>query len=299
MHTRYHSSKLKIVTTFHRPKLDPSPSSYAQVNRVQRQDAEQLLEEYSKIIRWRNNGKENVLDIGCGPGDITIDFVLPRMSRPIGKLVGVDVSEKMIKYAKRLYECEDVHFQTLDIENGDIDLFLKDYPEGFDHITSFYCLQWVRDQKKGMKNIYNLLKPAGDCFFAYPVKHAVFEIYEELAKIPRWNTFMASNCDFFASFINQDNAADTIYKFLKLTGFRYYNVEMVDKRMTYTGLDNILGFITTINPIIPKINNNERTEYLKDFLKIAAELNVYREARNPSESEFATPYQLVVAYAVK
>lgn len=127
--------------------MDPSPSNYTQANRIQRRDADQLLEEYSKIIRWRNNGTETVLDIGCGPGDITIDFILPRIPKPFGKLVGVDILEKMIKHAKRLYERDNVHFQILDIENGDIDLFLKDYPEGFDHITSLYCLQWVRDQK--------------------------------------------------------------------------------------------------------------------------------------------------------
>lgn len=171
-----------------------------------------------------------------------------------------------------------------------------------------------------MKNIYNLLKPAGDCLFTLPVKHAVYNIYDELAKIPRWNALMSSNCDFFASFINQNNVAEAMSEIFKLTGFRYYNVEIIDKRITYTGLDNILGmqwikiliqkyssifllllqgFITAVNPIFANMETMEKTEYLKDYLKIAAELNVYREAENPSESEFGTPYQLAVAYAVK
>ncbi|KAF0770692.1 juvenile hormone acid O-methyltransferase-like, partial [Aphis craccivora] len=57
--------------------------------------------------------KNNVLDIGCGPGDVTSDILYPLLKNKINQLVGVDKSIEMIEYAKKTYECSNIKFQNI------------------------------------------------------------------------------------------------------------------------------------------------------------------------------------------
>lgn len=119
---------------------------YHRSNDVQRQDAKDILDEYSKVIKWRKDGRDSLLDIGCGSGDVMIDFILPIMPKNFSKLMGVDIAEDMVKHAKLLYQRPKISFDKCNIA-GDIKAILVDHSEGFDHVTSFYCLHWEWNQK--------------------------------------------------------------------------------------------------------------------------------------------------------
>lgn len=121
------------------------PKAYRNANNLQRKDAQDVLNQLGFLIKWK--GKPSVLDIGCGPGDVTIDFVLSRMPEDYEKLVGIDISEKMVDFARETYGkiSPKVHFEVGDI-SGSWDQF-SNYSEAFDHVTSFYCLNWVPNQR--------------------------------------------------------------------------------------------------------------------------------------------------------
>lgn len=115
---------------------------YSHANELQFNDAAKVLEEFGSLLQWKGN--DTLVDIGCGSGDVTVDLVLARMPRDYRIVLGMDVSEKMINFARQKY-C--TSYLDLKFVRGDIggDLQLKD--EEFDHVTSFFCLHWVQDQR--------------------------------------------------------------------------------------------------------------------------------------------------------
>lgn len=118
---------------------------YAHANELQRSDARKVLDEFGPLINW--NGHDTLLDIGCGSGDVTIDLVLPKMPRNYQKVVGMDISEKMVTFARERF-CN--KFMDLQFEQGDIGGEMKQFSKylgEFDHVTSFFCLHWVQNQR--------------------------------------------------------------------------------------------------------------------------------------------------------
>lgn len=120
---------------------------YSNYNQSQRLDAQLILDEFSSEFEWRNDGFDSLLDVGCGPGDVLVDLILPRLPEK-SKVIGVDISMKMIECAKK-YECNSIKFHRLDIaaEFEECRKILKAEVELFDNITSFYCQHWIQDQR--------------------------------------------------------------------------------------------------------------------------------------------------------
>jgi juvenile hormone-III synthase len=118
-------------------------SLYKKSNGVQRRDAKKVLDEFSHLLKW--NGSDTILDIGCGSGDVTVDYVLPILPETFKQLIGVDISQEMVKCAGDAYNIPRLGFKQLDI-SASVDSFVKKNQQ-FDHITSFYCLHWVQNQK--------------------------------------------------------------------------------------------------------------------------------------------------------
>jgi juvenile hormone acid methyltransferase len=56
-------------------KVLPSAQDYINGNQFQRNDNQEILEEFRYKMKWRET--ETVLDIGCGPGDVTNDLLSP------------------------------------------------------------------------------------------------------------------------------------------------------------------------------------------------------------------------------
>jgi ubiquinone/menaquinone biosynthesis C-methylase UbiE len=118
---------------------------YKKSNVQQKRDAKAVTEEFANYFNWRWDGSDALLDIGCGAGDVLYDFVLPKI--PINtKVVGVDISKEMIKYANEHYgnNNEYLTFYRMDIEDSKVSPL---QPNSFNFITSFYALHWIQKQR--------------------------------------------------------------------------------------------------------------------------------------------------------
>lgn len=62
-----------------------SPEQYIKDNDMQRRDTKDISNTYIKKMVWNSN--EIVLDIGCGPGDVTSDILYPFLKNKIKQLV--------------------------------------------------------------------------------------------------------------------------------------------------------------------------------------------------------------------
>lgn len=61
------------------------PELYIKENGIQRKNAKDITMKYMEKMIWRPN--EIVLDIGCGPGDVTSEIIYPFLENKIEKLV--------------------------------------------------------------------------------------------------------------------------------------------------------------------------------------------------------------------
>lgn len=208
---------------------------YQRSNGLQRRDARQVLEEFSSMLQWRENGRDSVLDVGCGSGDVTIDYLLPLLPMTFSRLVGSDLSEQMIRYARDVYKHPNIEFEKLDI-SGDVDKFLSTF-EPFDHVTSFYCLHWVQNQKKAIQNIFNLLRPEGDCLLVFLANNPIFDVYKRMAESNKWSQYMADVHRFISPYQYSSDPAADFGALLYSVGFTEYSVEVRDKMYTFEGID--------------------------------------------------------------
>ena len=190
---------------------------YKRSNTLQRRDAKQVLDEYAHLMQWRPDETDSLLDIGCGSGDVTIDYILPILPKKFSRLVGCDLSEQMVHHARDTFQSGKISFEQIDISSAN--LIKRAHLDTFDHITSFYCLHWVENQKQAVYNISNLLKKNGDCLLAFLAKNPIFDIYKELAKSNKWSEYMYDVNRFISPYQYSKNAADEFGKLLYGAGF--------------------------------------------------------------------------------
>lgn len=163
---------------------------YHRSNQAQKYDAQQALDEFASLIKWRSDGCDSVLDAGCGTGNVTVDLLLPILPANVERIVGVDISEEMIDFARKTYDT----YPNLSFEVFNLDVELEKQPlngiEPFDHIVSFSCLMWIPNQKICLQNFYKLLKPGGDILLMLLAKHPLYDAYKRQSQDIRWGKYM-------------------------------------------------------------------------------------------------------------
>ncbi len=130
--------------------------------------ADQLQQQYldPEIIKQRQqtlnhiDAKKNqrILDFGCGPGLLSRD--LADLVGPNGKVIGVDISERMIKLAKR--HCKDL--QQSQFICSSLDQIDNKILGQFDAITCIQTLLYINSPIEMIERFSSLLKPGGKLY---------------------------------------------------------------------------------------------------------------------------------------
>jgi juvenile hormone-III synthase len=169
-----------------------NPSLYKESNSEQRRDAENCVKKFSGLLDVNDDDKLSLLDIGCGPGDVLVDIVLPRLKNKVDNVVGVDISKEMIKFANENYGNHFTKFFEINIES-DFESMEKLEPESFDIVTSFHCLHWVKNQRKAFANIYKLMKPKARCLISFVLSTPFFEPFSKLCESEKYSKFIRND----------------------------------------------------------------------------------------------------------
>jgi ubiquinone/menaquinone biosynthesis C-methylase UbiE len=98
----------------------------------------------------------SVLDLGCGYGANCMEFV----ERGATRVVGIDISEKMLNKAMTSNASPMVEYRQLDMEN------LSTIQEKFDLAYSSLAFHYVKDFDQLVKDIYGLLNMKGFLIFS-------------------------------------------------------------------------------------------------------------------------------------
>jgi len=99
-----------------------------------------------------------VLDFGCGSG-----YGSAQIARTAAKVVGVDVAEDAISYARQKFGGANLEFQRIEP-----DARLPFADASFDTVLSFQVLEHVRDVDNYLKEIRRVLVPGGRLVLATP-----------------------------------------------------------------------------------------------------------------------------------
>lgn len=123
----------------------------------------ELIEKPAFLTLLPNLEGSNVLDLGCGHGDLCRHVV----AYGAAKATGLDISSKMLEFAK-----------TYETNNSCINYILQDMSdisiqeEMFDLVISSLAIHYVEDYSGIVNTIRKLLKPNG--FFIFSVEHPVY-----------------------------------------------------------------------------------------------------------------------------
>lgn len=101
------------------------------------------------------NGK-SVLDLGCGYGHNCADFV----SRGAARVVGIDISEKMLAVAKEESANEKIEYRNMSMTD------ISELGETFDFIYSSLAFHYVQDFDAFAKAMYSVLNVGGQLLFS-------------------------------------------------------------------------------------------------------------------------------------
>ena len=110
--------------------------------------------------------KKKVLDIGCGMGQHALQY----SKKGALSVLGIDISEKMLAYARKNNAAFNIEYRRLAFEE------LDDLEEKFDVITSSLAFDYVENFERLMKQIYSHLNENGKCVFS--MSHPISTAYD-------------------------------------------------------------------------------------------------------------------------
>ncbi|KAG0420520.1 hypothetical protein HPB47_003457 [Ixodes persulcatus] len=266
------------------------PDEYVVKNKVQRERAIHALELLEGSFGSEDTTDHQFLDVGCGPGDLTRDCLLPRCP-PCRRIVAVDVSEDMVKYAKEHFAHPKICYDALDIGSKDVSDFVERHGE-FDRVYSFFCLHWITDQETVLKNVAKLMKPGGGCLLLFTASSPMMRFRKKMAKIERWQKYREVCASCVPPSIDLAEKADKgaliayLKDLLKTAGLLPTTCELLRLQRSYSSLEKLIDSQLTVNILTTIVTEEERPLLLQDVTEQAKEWWAQKEAGgSPLESQ--------------
>jgi arsenite methyltransferase len=147
------SEKARVTKTESGQGLREEFNRWAEAGRGEGMEQEHLPVTLPVLEKMRLAAAANVLDVGCGAG-----WLSRRLAKlvPQGRVVGMDVSDEMIRRARRA----SVDFENLMFVAGEVEEIPWE-PNFFSHAISVESSYYWPDPAGGMRELFRVLKPGG------------------------------------------------------------------------------------------------------------------------------------------
>ena len=137
-----------------------------------------LFQNPRKILREYVKEGDLVLDMGCGPGFFTIDMA--KMVGAEGKVIAVDLQEKMLRYVEKKAR----KHKVLDrIEFHRCEANCIGVKEKVDFVLAFYMVHETPDMHKFFLELKDILKVDGKVLVVEPKFHVTKEDFRDTLNI--------------------------------------------------------------------------------------------------------------------
>lgn len=129
---------------------DPgSPKFFDELDRVKREDVERFAMRYWDFHGWKG---KRVLDVGCGPGWVSVQYALGGAN-----VSAIDLTVAAVDIAKKHFAYRNLH---ADIRQGNAEE-LPFADNTFDMVFSSGVLHHTPDTQKAFRETFRVLKPGG------------------------------------------------------------------------------------------------------------------------------------------
>lgn len=122
-----------------------NPELYNQINHQQFRDAEKIIQKFNEILLISKSKAYSLIDVGTGCGKVLSKVIAKQLNVKFERLIGLDICNEMVEFAKQKYENEMIKFPCIDVigeSKSSVDLLGK-----ADIVTCFYCLHWNQDSR--------------------------------------------------------------------------------------------------------------------------------------------------------
>ncbi|KAJ6635102.1 Juvenile hormone acid O-methyltransferase [Pseudolycoriella hygida] len=277
-----------------------SAKRYHETNCMQRKDALDTILEYESIFRWTPEGNDTLLDIGCGTGDVTMDYIVP-MAPPGSRIVAGDKSIEMVEYASTNFPHPRITYEELDIEKENhVNEILKKYGQ-FQHITSFCCLHWAMNQYEIMENIFNLLQPGGEVLMTVFQHHPLYEYYADMSENPKWSLYRPEMKISTSPYFRNENPEKELFLRIERAGFVDINV-VLKERMYPFDSQVFIDSTVPVAPFLDHISQSHKDEFLQGYIEKVLTMKLpppYRSNKERNDKKTIIPFCMLVAHARK
>lgn len=224
---------------------------YKKASKHQKEWGNSLISELSL------SGNEEILDLGCGDGSLTVQLA---QLVPNGKVLGIDASKGMITTAQN-HVAINIAFMQMDIN-------AIDFQSTFDVIFSNATLHWIKDHNTLLKNSYRALKNNGSILWDFAGDgncSNFFEVIREVMKCEKYKQYFK---DFEWPWYMPTK--DDYEKIVSSSGFSTYSIIEVNRDRNFSSADEMIKWIDqpSIVPFINIIPDEMKAEFRDDVIAL-------------------------------
>ncbi|CAL1678712.1 unnamed protein product [Lasius platythorax] len=281
-----------------------NPEQYASFDNMCKSNASNIINEFAKDLK---NISGKCMDVGCGPGDITKNILLPVLNSK-ATMIGTDIMENVVEYANKTYgDKERLEFEVLDIQTKNLP---EKYISKFDHIFSFHALQWCNDIRQMFENIYCILRPGKTMLILSIARcKALYEPLEIMAQDIRYAPYMGDKKKYVGSFHYSARPREELKELLEDIGFQVHHCSHREMS-NCTSTEIFMSMVTSqyTFAFLDKMPHNLRQEFKNELEHMFTEIKVkqyrdrlgnYKLHDEKKGTNIPAEYTVLVAYAQK
>ncbi|GFT36667.1 methyltransf_25 domain-containing protein [Nephila pilipes] len=230
-----------------------------------------------KELGW-NNGKDDlVMDVGCGPGNVTVKWILPIFPN-LKKMIAMDYLPSMIKAATTRNYHPKIEYHTANFEDEST---VERWKGQISKLTSILSFHWFKDQAKSFQIIYDLLQPGGEAACYFILGSDYYDAVLEIANDQKWKSFFEKSdiCTPESYYKKYDSSH--YRKLAEGIGFKVVLCRCEFKINKLPSHKEAKDLFYSICPLVPHVPENERNIFKDELYQSVL--------KNGGRSEDGTP----------